>query len=218
MLRRRVESAVRPGEAHRRRALSRDAGGGGCRRGRNEQRSSGGGGVGIGSGGGGLLEGGSGGGSGGCCIGGGALLQECPVKHEVELEVEGAKQDSEHVAQVAVVGRLLELEVAAVIEVLGELDGVAAAEHLDGRVELLLADLLVFLLLVRGLESLPRQLTPQKIHKHVAERLEVVTSALLNAHVRVDRRIARSARQMLVLAVRDVLPGARISAHMVRFG
>ena len=66
--------------------------------------------------------------------------------------------------------------------------------HLDGRGHLLLADLLVLLLLGGGLEALPRQAAPQEVHQHVAQRLDVVPPALLDAQVRVDARIPRRAR------------------------
>lgn len=43
------------------------------------------------------------------------------------------------------------------------------------------------------------------VHEHVAERLEVVTSALLLAQVRVDAHVPSGTRKGLVLAVSDVL-------------
>ena len=50
--------------------------------------------------------------------------------------------------------------------------------HLNGDGQLLLADLVVFLLLVRGPQPLPRQATPQEVQEHIAERLEVVPPTL----------------------------------------
>jgi len=48
---------------------------------------------------------------------------------------------------------------------------------------------------------LPGQRAAQEVHEHVAERLDVVAPRLLDAQVRVDGRVARGARQVLVLAV-----------------
>ena len=61
------------------------------------------------------------------------------------------------------------------------------------------------------LEALPGQRAAIEIHEYVAERLEIVTSTLLDAHVRVDGGVASGAGQILVLAVRNVLMGARVA-------
>ena len=49
------------------------------------------------------------------------LLQDGPVEDVVVLVVEGAEQDAEQLAQVHVVGRLLEAQAAAVVQVHGKL-------------------------------------------------------------------------------------------------
>ena len=116
----------------------------------------------------------------------------------------------ELLAQVRVVGRLVEAQSATVVEVEGELLRVSLAQGLHGRRHLLLADLLVLLLLGRRFQALPRQRAAHEVHDDVAERLEVVPSTLLDAEVRVDAGVARRARQALALLVRDV--GAR--AHV----
>ena len=53
------------------------------------------------------------------------------------------------------------------------------AQLLNGRSLLLLADLLVFLLVRRGLEALPWETSAQEIHKDVTESLQVVSPGLL---------------------------------------
>lgn len=85
------------------------------------------------------------------------------------------------------------------------------AELVDTGGHLLLADPLVLLSLGLGLEALPRQRAAVEVHEHVAERLEIVATTLLDAHVRVDGGVAGRARQILVLAVGDVLVGARVA-------
>ena len=60
-------------------------------------------------------------------------------------------------------------------------------------------------------EPLPRQAPPQEVHEHVPQRLDVVPARLLDAEVGVDRRVARGARQVFVLAVGDVDVGARVA-------
>ena len=61
------------------------------------------------------------------------------------------------------------------------------------------------------LEALPRQRAAVEIHAHVAERLHVVAATLLDAQVGVDGGVARRARQILVLAVHDVLARAVVA-------
>ncbi len=115
-----------------------------------------------------------------------------------------SKQVAEELAQVGVVGLVVEAQGAAVLEVGGELHGEALAEHLDGRGHLLLADLLVLLLLRSRLQPLPGQRSPQEVHEHVSQGLDVVPAALLDPQVGVDGSIAGRARQVLVLSVRNV--------------
>ena len=53
------------------------------------------------------------------------LFEDGPVEDVVVLVVEGAEKDAEQLPQVHVVGRLLEPQAAAVIQVHGELSWVA---------------------------------------------------------------------------------------------
>ena len=85
------------------------------------------------------------------------------------------------------------------------------AELFDASGHLFLTDALILLPLGLRLESLPGQRAPIEVHEHVAERLEIVASTLLHAHVRVDGRVAGRARQVLVLSVGDVLMSARVA-------
>ena len=118
---------------------------------------------------------------------------------------------AKELSQILVVGSIVEAERATVAEIVAELDGEAFAELLDAGGHLLLADAFVLLSLGLGLEALPGQRAAVEVHEDVAERLEVVASTLLHAHVCVDRGVARRACEVLVLAVGDVLMGARIA-------
>mmetsp|Transcript_24934 Transcript_24934/g.73988 ORF Transcript_24934/g.73988 Transcript_24934/m.73988 type:complete len:422 (-) Transcript_24934:15-1280(-) len=138
-------------------------------------------------------------------LGVGRVVFERPVEVVVVGVALAEEEVLEHLAQVRVVGLVGELERAAVVEIRAKLARVAAAEDLDGRRHLLLGNHVVLLLLGRSLEPLPGQRAAQEVHEHVAERLEVVPPALLDAEMRVDGRVPRRAGQVLVLAVRDVL-------------
>lgn len=86
-------------------------------------------------------------------------------------------------------------------EVVPELRREAAAQLVGVRGLLALQDALVLLLLGGGLEALPGQAAAQEVHEHEAQGLNVVAAALLDAQVRVDRGVARRARQVLALRI-----------------
>lgn len=154
------------------------------------------------------------------------LLQECfelivatclfqdPIKLTVIVVAILRHHGLEQTPQVVVVWLLLELKVAAVLQVLHELLRDPCRQLLDGGLALFVPDFVVLLVLVLSLETLPRQLTLQEVKKDVADRLEVVTTGLLNANVRVDRGVARRASQRLVVPIRDVLPCLGVSVAL----
>lgn len=53
-----------------------------------------------------------------------------------------------------------------------------------------------------NLEALPGQLAAIEVHEHVAERLHVVAARLLDAEMRVDRRVTRRSCQVLIFSRR----------------
>ena len=83
--------------------------------------------------------------------------------------IQSPTQYPEELAQVHVVGRLLESQAAAIVQVHGELGGESFTERLDRRRHLLLADLIVLLFLVPGFETLPRERSAQEVHEDVPE-------------------------------------------------
>jgi hypothetical protein len=97
-----------------------------------------------------------------------------PVVLVVILVAVSGEKVLEHVLHGAVLGSLVEPQVPALAEVLGELDRVSLAEDLNGGGELLLFDSFVFVALVVGLESLPREHSPEEVHHDVADALHVV--------------------------------------------
>ena len=135
--------------------------------------------------------------------------QRRPVEQEVVLVVHllAEKPPEQLLAQVRVIGRLVEAQPATVVEIQGELLRVSLAQRLHWSRHLLLADLLVLLFLGRRLETLPRERAPHEVHDDVPERLEVVPPTLLDAEVGVDAGVPSRARQTLALLVGDV--GAR---------
>mmetsp|Transcript_9826 Transcript_9826/g.27635 ORF Transcript_9826/g.27635 Transcript_9826/m.27635 type:complete len:294 (-) Transcript_9826:96-977(-) len=133
-----------------------------------------------------------------------------PIEHAIIDKALAHEEILEQPAQVCVVWPVLEAERAAVVQVGGEDRGVPLAERLDRRGALALHDFVVLLFLRIGLEALPRQLATIEIHQHVAYRLEVVASALLDSQMCVHTRVPGSACQTLAFTVWYVLLGLRV--------
>jgi hypothetical protein len=92
-----------------------------------------------------------------------------------------------------------------------KLTGKAFAKVLDGRGLLLLSNLFVFLFIRGGLQPLPWQATPQKVHENMPKRLQVVASRLFSTEMGIDTHVTCCPRQGFSLAVRNVLLGFGIS-------
>ena len=133
------------------------------------------------------------------------LLQHGPVKDVIVLVVQSAEQNAKQLPEVHVIGCVGELQVAAVVQVHGELGRKSPAQDLHRCRHFFLAYFFVLLLLRDGLEALPRQTRAIEVHEDVAERLEIVPPRLLATQVSVDASVAGRAGQVLVLAVRNVL-------------
>ena len=138
-------------------------------------------------------------------------VENGPVEHIIVLEALPIEQLLEKPLQVSIIRTVFEAEGAAVLKVGTELSRITLAELLRRSRHFSIHDTLVLLLLGIGLESLPGKRSPDEIHEDIAEGFEVVAAALFDAHVRVDRRVARRSSQILVLAVWDMLVRPRIA-------
>lgn len=107
------------------------------------------------------------------------VLIHSPVENVVVLEALPDEEVTEDLAEVAVVGLVIEAEGARVVEIDGELVREATAEDLGGGCHLLLHDTIVLLLLGGSLEALPRERATAEVQHDVAEGLHIVTARLL---------------------------------------
>mmetsp|Transcript_16463 Transcript_16463/g.36237 ORF Transcript_16463/g.36237 Transcript_16463/m.36237 type:complete len:208 (+) Transcript_16463:1-624(+) len=95
-----------------------------------------------------------------------------------------------------VVGRVLEVaQLGDLAHVRGELGGAAREEQGRRRAPLRLQDLGPALLLRRRVDALPRQPPAEEVGEDVAERLQVVATALLLARVGPDARVPERAHE-----------------------
>ena len=132
------------------------------------------------------------------------VLVDGPVEDVVVLESLTNEQVAEDLAEVAVVGLVVEAEGTSVVQVDGKLVGKAAAENLGGGSHLLLHDAVILLLLSGSLQTLPRQRATAEVEHNIAEGLHIVSSRLLDTKMGVDGGISSSTSQVLVLSVRDM--------------
>jgi len=121
---------------------------------------------------------------------------------------------TEHAAEVGNVGLGLELERAAVGQVLGELGGASLAQGGDGDGLLLLHNEFVLLGGRLGLEALPGEAALEEVDEDVADGLEVVAAGLLDAKMVVDGGVTGGTGQGAALALGDVLEGAGVTVPL----
>lgn len=132
------------------------------------------------------------------------VLVDGPVEDVVVLEALTDEEVAEDLAEVRVVGLVVEAKRAGVVEVDGELVGEATAEDLGGGGHLLLHDAVVLLLLSGSLEALPGQRAAAEVEHHVTKGLHIVTTRLLDTQVGIDTGVTSGTGQVLVLTVRNV--------------
>lgn len=107
------------------------------------------------------------------------ILVHGPVEDVVVLEALTDEQVAEDLAEIAVVGLVVEAQGAGVVQVDGELVGKSTAQDLSGGGHLLLHDTVVLLLLGSSLQALPREGASAEVEHHITKGLHIVTSRLL---------------------------------------
>lgn len=110
-----------------------------------------------------------------------ARFLDHPVEDEVILVAHAIEEILEELPKVANIGLLLELEAAAVVQIDAKLVGQVLCQSLDRRRQFLVTDFLILFLLCASWEALPGQTAFIEVHEDEAERLKIVSSALLDA-------------------------------------
>ena len=132
------------------------------------------------------------------------VLVDGPVEDVVVLERFTDEQVTEDLAEVGVVGLVVEAQRTSVVEVDGEFVGVAPAQDLGGGGHLLLHDTVVLLLLGSSLQSLPGERATAEVEHDVAQRFHIITTRLLDTQVGVDTGVPCGPGEVLVLTVGNV--------------
>mmetsp|Transcript_76760 Transcript_76760/g.238325 ORF Transcript_76760/g.238325 Transcript_76760/m.238325 type:complete len:285 (-) Transcript_76760:367-1221(-) len=133
-----------------------------------------------------------------------------PIEDKVIVKLLPLEKFFEDHPRKGVVRAILKAEALAVVHVGAKLARQVLHQGLHRRVQLLLHDLPVLLLLGVPLKALPRQAPAAEVQQHVADGLEIVAAALLQAQVGADADVAGCPGQVFVLPVRNVLLGAGI--------
>mmetsp|Transcript_46941 Transcript_46941/g.124749 ORF Transcript_46941/g.124749 Transcript_46941/m.124749 type:complete len:218 (+) Transcript_46941:413-1066(+) len=105
----------------------------------------------------------------------------------------------EQFSEVLVVRALFEPKISAMREV--DIEGIreSRAQLRHGGLFLCLFDLAVLLKLALGFKTRPGKRASQKIEKHVADGLQIITATLLNTTMGIDRGVPRRAREVQTL-------------------
>lgn len=127
-----------------------------------------------------------------------------PVEDIIILISLADKEISEKLAEIGIVGLIIEAEGTSVVKEDPELVGESAAQEIGRGGHLFLHDAIILLLFGSSLETLPRECPTEEVHQNVGQRLKIVTASLLDAQVSIDRRITSSSSEVLVFSVRDV--------------
>lgn len=153
------------------------------------------------------------------------VLVDGPVEDVIVLEALTDEEVTEDLAQVAVVGLVVETQRTSVVQVDGKLVGEASAQDLGGSSHLLLHDAVVLLLLGGSLQTLPGQGATAEVEHDITQRLHVITTGLLchiwisissqnrvqhkdllhtDTQVSIDGGVTGGTSQVLVLSVGNV--------------
>jgi hypothetical protein len=102
---------------------------------------------------------------------------------------------AEHSPKIGNVGFRLELETAAIGQILSKLTGASLAESRDSDRLLFLHDELVFFGGRLSLEALPGETALQEVNEDVSDTFEIVTARLLHTQVIVDGSVTGGSRE-----------------------
>ena len=127
-----------------------------------------------------------------------------PVKDVVVLVALTDEEVAEQFAQVRTIRLVVKAKSTSVIQEDSKFVRESSAKEVGGCGHLLLHDTVILLLLRGSLEALPGQSAAQKVHKDIGEGLEIISTGLLNAQVRVDGSVTSGTSQVLVLPVRNM--------------
>jgi len=136
---------------------------------------------------------------------------DTPVENIIVLITFTDEKISEKFSQIGVIRFVIETKSPGVVQKYAEFVGEPTAEEVRRGGHLLFHDAIVFLLLCSSFETLPWQCTAEEVHENVGKGLKVITTGLLDSQVSVYGCITSSTGEILVLPVRNVKMGLRVS-------
>jgi hypothetical protein len=132
------------------------------------------------------------------------VLVDGPVEDVIVLEGLANEEITEDLAEVRIIGLVVEAERTGVVQVDGEFVGETTAQDLGRGGHLLLHNAVVLLLLGSSLQTLPGKRTTAEVEHDIAQRFHIVTARLLDTEMSVDTGVTGSSSEVLVLTVRNV--------------
>jgi hypothetical protein len=106
---------------------------------------------------------------------------------------------------VAIVRRVSELQLAAILHELFKFGRTSLAELFKSGFLLLLFDVVVLFCLGASWEALPREFTSEEVNDNVTDAFQVVSTRLFITNMSVDRGVPCSTSQIFAITERDVL-------------
>jgi hypothetical protein len=121
---------------------------------------------------------------------------DAPIKDTIILVSLANEQVPEQLAQVQVVGFIIEAERTSIVQEDAELIGEATAEEIRGSRHLLFHYTVVLLLFGGHLEALPGKGTTKEIHQDVSEGFYIISACLLDTQMGVDGHVVGGPSQL----------------------
>ena len=144
------------------------------------------------------------------------VLVDSPVKYVVVLERLADEEVTEDLAEIGIVGLVVESQGSSIVQVDGEFVREASAQDLSWCSHLLLHNPVIFLLLRSRLQALPWEGSTTEVEHHVSERLHIVTARLFDPKMRVDTGVPSRSCQVLVFAVWNVEMRLRVAVFLCK--
>lgn len=137
-----------------------------------------------------------------------------PIKDIIILIAFTNEKITEKLAEIGIIRLIIETESASIIQEDAKLVGEATTKEVSWSSHLFFHYTVIFLLLGRSLETLPRKSTTEKVHEDVSKRFEIIATGLFYTKVGIDGSIAGGTREILIFSVRNMKVSPRITVFL----
>jgi len=133
-----------------------------------------------------------------------SVTLDTPIEDIVILITFANEQIAEELAEIGIIRLVIEAQSPCVIQENAKFVGESTAEEIGGGSHFLFHDTVILLLLGSSLQTLPREGASEEVHQDVGKRLEIIPASLFHTEMGVNRCVAGSSGEVLVLSVRNM--------------